>query len=119
NFCKNTETFACANRLSYRKYHGMKGYFESMEPVKTEFEHEFRVVVLANGEKFFYVSNQKYGGVFSKGAPIVSLAEVNNLSKLVGENIVTGSDIRVTKSEDRNGWFYLMLSNGVELRDDQ
>jgi len=62
-FCTTTKTFACNNRLPYEEYYGMKGYFISMEPVKTHFSgHEFREVELENGKKFFYVSNPKYGG---------------------------------------------------------
>lgn len=97
----------------------MKGYFISMVPVKRHFSgYEFREVELENGEKFYYVSNPKYG-VFSKIAPIVRLSEIKENENLVGQPIAPHSNIKVVSSEDRGGWFYLKLSNDVEFRSDQ
>jgi len=119
-FCTHTRSFACSERLPYSKYHGMNGYFESMEPVKTDsLGYEFRKVVLENGEKFYYVSNEQYGGVYSKSGPIVSLKALIKLDSYVDEPISPKSSIRVVSTEDKGGWFYLTLSNGTEFRDDQ
>ena len=79
-FCGSTKTFACFNKLPYQKYVGMKGYFDTLKPVKTDYSgYEFYPIVLENGEKYYFVANKKYGGKYGSSSPIISFEEYTKL----------------------------------------
>lgn len=115
-FCESTESFACRNRLNYRRYVGMKGYFTTDEPTHTDFSgHQFWPVVLENGRQFFYVSNPKYGGKYGSSADIVPLTRYEQVASYSAEPLVPGSEITVEAVELSSGRERYSLSNGEKI----
>lgn len=118
-FCTDSRSYIC-DPLPYSKYHGVKGFFLAMEPAKTNFSgYEFRQIVLENGQRFFYVSNEKYGGIYAKNGPIVPISALSSLNNFIGKPIAANSEISVAGIEERAGKFYLKLSNGAQIRREQ
>ena len=116
NFCKNTETFACSNRLSYQSYVGMKGYFDTSKPIKTDYSgYEFYPVILENGEKYYFVANKKYGGKYGDMSPIISYKQYVELQSFKPEPLIPKSQIQLTSNEMTYGTKYFTLSNGKQI----
>lgn len=117
NFCPDTKSFACfSNRLSYDKYVGMKGYFETEAPVKTDYSgYEFYPIVLENGDKFYFVANKKYGGKYGSSSPIIPLKQYEEVQSFSQEPLVPGSSILLVSTEVSYGSKYFKLSNGDSL----
>ncbi|MCF6283033.1 MAG: hypothetical protein L3J28_12665 [Candidatus Polarisedimenticolaceae bacterium] len=114
--CVDTKSFNCPP-LPYAKYHGMKGYFLSMEPATVDFSgYEFRRVVLQNGQRFFYVSNENYGGIYGKRNPI---QKISSLKSLIGRPIAPKSTITISDIVEMEGEDYVKLSNGVQIDKEQ
>lgn len=119
-FCYSTKSFVCFNRLPYRRYAEMKGYFDTDKPIKTDCSgYEFYPVTLENGEKYYFVANKKYGGKYGYSSPIISLEEAQKLRSTAAKRFeysvfdfeaaskgkrvfVVGGDI----NEDKNGKLY-------------
>ena len=119
NFCPNTKSFACySNRLQYDKYVGLKGYFDTKEPAKTDYSgYEFYPVVLENGEKYYFVSNKKYGGKYGSSSPIISLKQHKEIMAFKPEPLIPGSSILVISSKVSYGSKNYSLSNGKSVSD--
>lgn len=119
-FCGSTKTFACSNKLSYQKYVGMKGYFDTAQPVKIGFSgYEFYPVILENGEKYYFVSNKKYGGKYGSSSPIISLEEYAKLRSFKSEPLIPGSSIQLVGNEISYGVKYFTLSNGNQVSEER
>lgn len=115
-FCGSTKTFACFNKLSYQKYVGMKGYFDTDQPVKSDFSgYEFYPVILENGEKYYFVSNKKYGGKYGSSSPIISLEEYAKLRSFKPEPLIPGSSIQLVGNKISYGTKYYNLNNGKQV----
>lgn len=119
NFCPNTKSFACySNRLPYDKYVGMKGYFETDKPEKTDYSgYEFYPVVLENGDRFYFVSNKKYGGKYGSSSPIISLKQYEEVQSFKQEPLIPGSTIQLVSTDVSYGSKSYKLSNGNSLSD--
>ena len=117
-FCESTKTFACFNKLPYHKYVGMKGYFDSSEPAKTDFSgYEFYPVILENGEKYYFVANKKYGGKYGHSSPIISFDQYTQLKSFKVEPLIPNSPIQLVGNEMSYGTKYYDLSNGKKITD--
>lgn len=118
-FCPNTKSFACySNRLSYDKYVGMKGYFETDKPVKTNYSgYKFYPVVFENGDTFYFVSNKKYGGKYGSSSPIISLKQYEEVQSFSAEPLIPGSPIQLVSTDVSYGSKSYKLSNGNSLSD--
>lgn len=119
NFCPDTKSFACiSNRLPYDKYVGMRGYFASEHPVKTDNSgYAFYPVVLENGDKFYFVANKKYGGKYGRSSPIISLKQYEEAQAVRQEPLIPGSSILLVSAEVSYGSKYFKLSSGDSLSD--
>ena len=118
-FCVDSKTTLC-EPLSYTKYKGMKGYFLSMEPVRIDDSlYAFRKVVLQNGQRFFYVSNKNYGGIYAKDSPISRISTLDEPGNHIGKPISATSTIVVTGVAEREGESYFTLSNGAQIKQKQ
>lgn len=116
NFCESTKTFACYNRLPYQKYVGMKGYFDTTKPVKTDYSgYEFYPVILENGEKYYFVANKKYGGKYGSSSPIISFKQYIQLQSFKPEPLIPNSPIQLTGNKMSYGTKYFDLSNGEQV----
>lgn len=117
NFCPNTKSSSCyGNRLPYDKYVGMKGYFETNKPVKTDYSgYEFYPVVLENGDRFYFVSNKKHGGKYGSSSPIISLKQYEDIQSFSQKPLIPGSSILLVSTEVSYGSKYFKLSNGDSL----
>ncbi len=114
--CLDTKSFTC-EPLPYAKYKDMKGFFLSMEPARIDYSgYEFRRVVLQNGKRFFYISNENYGGIYTKHSPI---RRVSSSKNRIGKPIAAKSTITVAGIEEREGGPYVNLSNGVQIKERQ
>lgn len=119
-FCLDTESFNCySNRLPYDKYVGMKGYFETEKPAKTDYSgNEFYPVILENGDQFYFVSNNKYGGKYGGSSPIVPLKQYQEVKSFSKEPLVMGSSIELVSVKVINGYKYFKLNTGDTLSDE-
>jgi hypothetical protein len=114
--CLDTKSFTC-EPLPYAKYKDMKGFFLSMEPARVDYSgYEFRRVVLQNGKRFFYVSNESYGGIYTKHSPI---RRVSSSKSRIGKPIAAKSTITIAGIEKKEGGSYVNLSNGVQIKERQ
>lgn len=119
-FCPNTESFACYNRLSYSKHVGTKGYFDTQKPVEKDFSgYEFYPVVLESGDKYYYVSNPKYGGKYGSSSPIISYEDHVKLNSFKSEPFSDGSSIQLVSKESNYGSMNFVLSNGERVSEDK
>jgi hypothetical protein len=115
-FCESTKTFACYNRLQYQKYVGMKGYFDTSSPVKTDYSgYEFYPVILDNGEKYYFVANSKRGGKYGSFSPIISLEQYIQLKSFTPEPLIPNSEIQLLSNKVSYGSKYYTLSNGKQI----
>ena len=120
SFCPSTETFACNNRLNYDKYVGMKGYFVTEEPEHTGFGgYNFYPVILENGESFYFVSNEKFGGKYGSISPIIPLAQHIEIESFKPQPLVEGSDIKITDVEVRGSKKYYTLNNEDKITEEK
>ena len=116
NFCINTKSFACKNRLDYNRYVGMKGYFKTDKPNHTDiYGYQFWPVILENGREFYYVSNPKYGGKYGSSSGIVPLEQYEQANNYTAEPLVSGSPIIVESVEISLGDDVYILSNGDKI----
>jgi len=116
NFCESTKTFACYNRLPYQKYVGMKGYFDTTEPARTDYlGYEFYPVILENREKYYFVANKKYGGKYGSSSPIISLEQYTQLRSFKPEPLIPNSPIQLVSNKMSYGTKYYDLSNGKQV----
>ncbi len=114
--CVDTKSFTC-DPLPYDKYREMKGFFLSMEPARIDYSgYEFRKVVLQNGKRFFYVSNENYGGIYTKRSAIRRELSINSR---IGKPIAKNSTITTVGLEEKEGQSYVKLSNGVRIKKEQ
>ncbi len=114
--CIDTKSFIC-DPLPYSKYREMKGYFLSMEPARVDYSgYEFRRVVLQNGKRFFYVSNENYGGIYTKQSAI---RRESSISNRIGKPIAKKSTITITGVVEKGGRSYVNLSNDVQIKKEQ
>jgi hypothetical protein len=111
--CSDTKNFVC-EPLPYEKYKGMKGFFLSMEPARVDYSgYEFRRVVLQSGKRFFYVSNDNYGGIYTKQSPI---QRVSSIESRIGKPISPNSTITIKDTKEIDGRLFVNLSNGVQIK---
>jgi hypothetical protein len=117
DFCPNTKSFSCfSNRLDYSKHLGMRGYFDSVEPAKKDYSgYEFYPVILENGEKYYFVANNKYGGKYGSSSPIISYKEHLNLKSFKSEPLIPLSPIQVIGISISYGSKMYELSNGKTI----
>ncbi len=114
--CVDTKNFTC-DPLPYAKYREMKGFFLSMEPARVDYSgYEFRKVVLQNGKRFFYVSNENYGGIYTKRSAIRRELSIDSR---IGKPIANNSSITTVGLEEEEGQSYVKLSNGVQIKEEQ
>jgi hypothetical protein len=117
SFCTSLDSFVCSSRLSYEKYVGMKGYFETYEPIKIiTGKYRFYPVVLENGESFFFVSSRKeyYGGQ----SPLIPIALSKEIESFKPTPIIPNSKIMITRTTTRLGKKLNLLSNGKKITED-
>jgi len=116
-FCANTYRKTCRNKLPYVRYVGMRGYFDSLEPVKTDGKsYEYYPVILENGEKYFFLSLKNDGGKYGSHSPISALT-FN--SSFAARPFIEGAEINIVgeyKSFDQR---YYLLSNEKVLPSNQ
>lgn len=119
-FCGNTKSFACYNRLSYSKYLGMRGFFDTVEPVKKDYSgYEFYPVILENGEKYYFVANSKYGGKYGSSSPIISYEEHLKLKSFKPEPLTEKSLIQIVSKKISYGSKMFELSNGKTVSENK
>lgn len=118
-FCTNTKLSSCYNnKLSYAKYLGMKGYFETKKPERTDYSgYEFYPVVLENGDRFYFVSNKKYGGKYGGSSPIISFKQYQEFQSFKQKPLIPGSKIYLTSVNMSYGSKIYKLNNGTSLSD--
>lgn len=116
-FCATLYRNSCRNRLSYLRYLGMRGYFDTSIAVKSDGEHyEYYPVVLENGEQFYFLSLQKEGGKYGNESPISSVSlSVNYVPK----PIIQGSSIDIIGEYNSFGKLYYLLSNNRVIENQQ
>lgn len=120
NFCKNTKTFACTNKLDYQQYVGMKGYFKTNEPAHHDMHgYDFWPVMLENGKEFFYVSKAKFGGKYGSMASIIPLKKQEEVNSFEAVPLVDGSTVQVVGMEHTFGRDVYKLSTGKMLSKDE
>lgn len=113
--CKNTKTVTCQS-ISYYRYFGMRGYFDTETPVKKDSSgHEFYPVTLRNGQKFYLVSLTKYGGKYGSSSPIISYEEYLKLKEFQSEPLISGSSINIIKIKMQYNSKWYELSNGQTI----
>ena len=116
-FCANTYRKTCRNKLPYVRYVGMRGYFDSLEPVKTDGDtYEYYPVILENGEKYFFLSLKIDGGKYGNHSPISALT-FN--SSFAARPFIEGAQVNIVgeyKSFDQS---YYLLSNEKVLPSNQ
>ena len=115
NFCNTTKTFACRNKLTYSKYVGTRGYFDSDKSVRNYVGYDFYPVILESGEKFFFVANEKFGGKYGHSSPIISYNKYKELKSFSRSPIVEGADIFLVDARISYGTKYYSLSNGSDI----
>jgi len=117
-FCKNTRTFACMNRLSYRDYLGKRGHFLSMEPVARASGYEFREVILETGEKYFFVAKPHKGNILGAANGDISfVSDIEAGQSELGKPIVDGSPVSITRVKRQYGWTLYYTNDGEPLKD--
>lgn len=116
-FCANTYRNKCRNRLSYLRYLGMKGYFDTAVAVKSDGEnYEYFPVVLENGEKFYFLSLQRDGGKYGNNSPISSVSLMTNY---VVQPMVKNSKTEIVGEYNSFGKQYYLLNNNRVIENQQ
>lgn len=117
NFCRDTKTFACMNKLPYEKYVGVRGFFASETPTYSDsYGYDFYPVVLDTGEQFYFVVRKK-GGKYGTLSPLIPLAQHLELKSFKAEPLVPGSAIELVKVDQSYGIKTFKLSNGNSIQD--
>lgn len=117
-FSESTKAFYNYKTLPYAQYKGMKGYFESTVPVrKDDTNHAFYSVVLENGEKYYFISNNRYGGKYGTLSPIISFKQHLQLKSFQPEPFISNASIRLISNSIQGGTRYFKLSNGRSVSD--
>ncbi len=108
-FCQNTQKLNCRNKLPYLRYVGLKGYFDTQQPIKTANpNYEYHPVVLENGDKYFFLSLKSEGGKYGHGSSIKSLSFAQNIQK---RPLIESSSINIIGEYSSFGETFLKLSN--------
>lgn len=116
-FCHHTRSLNCQNKLPYLRFVGMRGFFDTQEPIKTANpNYEYHPVIFENGDKYFFLSVKFEGGKYGEKSPIESLSFAQNIDK---QPIVPNSDISVVGQYRSFGNAFLKLSNGQVLTEKQ
>ncbi|NRA14494.1 MAG: hypothetical protein HRU04_03215 [Oceanospirillaceae bacterium] len=116
-FCQNTVNLNCKNKLPYLRFLGMRGYFDSSVPSKTDHKsYEFYPVVMENGDKYFFLSMQSVGGKYGAASPIslVTLGQNFKPTPLAGN-----SEIQIVAQYSSFDSIYYTLSNGAIIERQQ
>ena len=117
NFCANTNTPRCNNPLPYLRYLGVKGYFDSVLPIKTDYKnYEYYPVILETGERFFFLSLRKEAGKYGEKSPIAPLYGVALKAQ---QPIVENSKITILGEYHSFNKTYYRLSNDSVLESRQ
>ncbi|MEH6444542.1 MAG: hypothetical protein V7784_11645 [Oceanospirillaceae bacterium] len=112
-FCQNTTNIYCKNKLPYSRFVGMKGYFDSRKPIKTDSKNfAFYPVVLENGNKYFFVALQSEGGKYGKASPIRSVSLDQHY---IEKPLVKGSIISIIGEHTSFAKHFYQLSNGNSI----
>jgi len=116
-FCANTYRKTCRNKLPYVRYVGMRGYFDSLEPVKTDGDtYEYYPVIFENGEKYFFLSLKNDGGKYGSRSPISALT-FN--SSFAARPFIEGADVNIVGEYKSFDQMYYLLSNEKVLPGNQ
>jgi len=116
-FCANTYRKVCRNKLPYIRYVGLRGYFDSEKPVKSDGEsYEYYPVILENGEKYFFLSTKKDGGKYGSTSPITAVSFNSNF---VVQPFIQGSEINIVGEYTNFDTTYYLLSNEKVLENSQ
>lgn len=108
-FCRSTRHVICKNKLSYPRFVGMKGYFDTTRVAKTDNKsYEFYPVILENGAKYFFLSLKNQGGRYGKGSPIESVSLNQNFQP---KPVFASSQINILGEYHSFGEQYYLLSN--------
>jgi len=108
-FCANTYRKKCRNKLPYVRYVGMRGYFDSLEPVKTDGStYEYYPVILENGEKYFFLSLKSDGGKYGSHSPISALTFNSSFAV---QPFIEGTEVNIVGEYKSFDQTYYLLSN--------
>ncbi len=117
-FCENTRTFACSNRLSYKKYLGKRGYFKTMDVVAKAAGYEFREVVLENGKEFYFVAKPYKGNILGiANSDIGFVKEIQAAKSEEGKPLVDGSTVTIIRAERNYGRTSYYVNDGEPFSD--
>ncbi|EPJ49514.1 MAG: hypothetical protein OFPI_24730 [Osedax symbiont Rs2] len=116
-FCQNTVKLNCKNKLPYLRFLGMRGYFDSSAPTKTDHKsYEFYPVVMQNGDKYFFLSLKNTGGKYGVDSPIKLVSLGQNFDK---SPIAEASKITLVAQYRSFDSIYYTLSNGAVIERQQ
>lgn len=116
-FCQNTFKPTCKNKLPYLRYLGMRGYFDSSTPTKTDHKsYEYYPVVMENGDKYFFLSQKSTGGKYGAKSPISLVSLGQNFDQTP---IFDNSKIALVAQYRSFDTVYYTLSNGAVIERQQ
>jgi hypothetical protein len=121
NVCKTDQNSVCKGvGLSYDKYHGIKGYIDSLTPSKAHhiIGKYFYKVVLDNGEKL-YVSTDKDKSIYDRISYLISLKEYESITNFNQSKLFEGGEIDIVSMNMEFGRMVYTLSNGKKLLEGQ
>jgi hypothetical protein len=108
--------------LSYKKYTGMKGYFETPGPVNTESYgkrmYEFHPVVLENGKKY-YLEIKQGEGRFSETSQVIPLELYLESEAFKPEALVPGSAVEILRMDIKAQKRSYFLSNNERKSEEE
>jgi len=121
-FCKRLGSMTCGtlNKLPYRKYLGKRGYFVSMDILKSDIGWEFRQVLLETGETLYFVEKPYKGNIL--GVANGDIAFVKDIAQARGEEgkpIVDGSPVTIIRSSTNYGMTSFYVNDGEPFSADK
>lgn len=101
-------TTICTGKIKTEKYIGMEGRFESLTPIKKEYNDNIFKIIMKNGN-ILYLATEKDDPF--DDTSIVRLSTYKKKKELIGKPIIDGSSITVSKVTAGYGFDYT-LSTG-------
>lgn len=110
NFCEAPGQSMC-ERLDYDDYAKMKGIIVGGEPAKKDWTYEWWRVRLENDETY-YLKLYKPNGKppIEASREIMSLAQYEKGTEIIGSPIVEGSPVKVARFESETGRYYFSFA---------